>query len=100
MSAGQEPCPCEVDHLIPLDLGGSNALTNLWPQPHAISATQHWDSIQKDRLEKRLHQDVCKGLIDLDTAQREISTDWTAAFVKTFGAPKPNGNGTNPVHPQ
>jgi hypothetical protein len=24
---------CEVDHLIPLELGGSNDLKNLWPQP-------------------------------------------------------------------
>src|SRR6267143_3598278 len=25
---------CEVDHLIPLELGGSNELSNLWPQPY------------------------------------------------------------------
>jgi hypothetical protein len=25
---------CEVDHLIPLELGGSNAVKNLWPQPY------------------------------------------------------------------
>ena len=25
----------EVDHLIPLELGGSNAITNLWPEPQA-----------------------------------------------------------------
>src|ERR1051326_7936292 len=24
----------EIDHLIPLELGGSNNLTNLWPQPY------------------------------------------------------------------
>jgi hypothetical protein len=26
---------CEVDHLIPLELGGSNDMTNLWPQPYS-----------------------------------------------------------------
>jgi hypothetical protein len=25
---------CEVDHLISLELGGSNDIKNLWPQPH------------------------------------------------------------------
>jgi hypothetical protein len=27
------PDCCEVDHLIPLELGGSNDMKNLWPQP-------------------------------------------------------------------
>jgi hypothetical protein len=27
------PGCCEVDHLIPLELGGSNDMKNLWPQP-------------------------------------------------------------------
>jgi hypothetical protein len=27
---------CEVDHLIPLEFGGSNRLKNLWPEPYDI----------------------------------------------------------------
>jgi len=42
---------CEVDHLIPLELGGSNRLTNLWPEPYDIT----WNAHVKDRLENRLH---------------------------------------------
>jgi hypothetical protein len=29
------PDCCEVDHLIPLELGGSNDMKNLWPEPDA-----------------------------------------------------------------
>lgn len=25
---------CEIDHLIPLEIGGSNDISNLWPQPY------------------------------------------------------------------
>jgi len=28
----------EIDHLIPLELGGSNELSNLWPQPYRPQA--------------------------------------------------------------
>ena len=31
MAPNQPPCPCELDHLIPLGLGGTNWLANLWP---------------------------------------------------------------------
>jgi hypothetical protein len=30
-----DPNGCEVDHLISLELGGSNDIKNLWPQPYA-----------------------------------------------------------------
>jgi hypothetical protein len=59
----------EVDHLISLELGGSNSIKNLWPekQPGARD---------KDKLENSLHQDVCDGTITLRTAQREIVQWW------------------------
>ena len=78
------PCPCEVDHLIPLGIGGSNRPRNLWPQPEL---TRPWNSKMKDQLEIRLRSEVCGGKIELTAAQREIATDWTAAYVKRFGAP-------------
>src|SRR5258708_5205551 len=30
-----KPAGCEVDHLISLELGGTNSIKNLWPQPYA-----------------------------------------------------------------
>ena len=71
----------EVDHLIPLELGGSNALTNLWPQSYQ---TQPWNAHVKDRLENELHRLVCAGQLPLDTAQRDIATDWIAAYQAYF----------------
>jgi hypothetical protein len=37
----------EIDHLIPLELGGSNDLSNLWPQPFRPQPAAH----EKDVLE-------------------------------------------------
>jgi hypothetical protein len=79
----QNPAPhaYEIDHLIPLELGGSNAVTNLWPQSYQ---TQPWNARVKDRLENELHRLVCAGQLPLDTAQRDIATDWIAAYRAYF----------------
>ena len=66
---GREPedgiC-CKVDHLVPLELGGSNRIANLWPEP----LDSEWNADAKDRLERRLHRLVCSGQLDLSTAQK------------------------------
>ena len=71
----------EVDHLIPLELGGSNDIINLWPQSYTIQ----WNAHDKDKLENRLHRLVCKDKLDLPTAQFEIATDWISAYKKYIG---------------
>jgi hypothetical protein len=43
----------------------------------------------KDRLEDRLHALVISRKLDLETAQREIATDWIAAYKKYIG-PSPD----------
>lgn len=78
-----EPGAYEVDHLISLELGGSNSLKNLWPE----SYTGDWNAHIKDKLENRLHTLVCDGSVDLKTAQQEIATDWIAAYQKYIGQP-------------
>jgi hypothetical protein len=82
MDPEQPPCPCDVDHLIPLALGGSNRPRNLWPQSET---TTPWNSIVKDQLESALHDEVCAGAIELEAAQHEIATDWIAAYIARFG---------------
>jgi hypothetical protein len=57
----------EVDHLIPLELGGSNAIKNLWPESHRTSP---WNAQVKDRLEGKLHALVCSGQLDLKQPNR------------------------------
>jgi hypothetical protein len=69
---------CEVDHLISRELGGADAIPNLWPQPYNPKPGAH----EKDLLENELHKEVCRGLISLEDAQREIRTDWYAAYLK------------------
>jgi hypothetical protein len=71
------PGDYEVDHLISLELGGSNARTNLWPQSYH---TQPWNARVKDALENRLHRMVCAHTIPLETAQQAIAIDWIAAY--------------------
>ena len=72
-----------VDHLIPPELGGSNSLKNLWPQPLA----GEWTYQMKNRLERRLRKLVCSGALDLKIAQHEIATDWIGAYKKYLGVP-------------
>jgi hypothetical protein len=79
-----KPREYEVDHLISLELGGSNSLKNLWPE----SYSGEWNAHVKDKLENDLHRRICKGEVDLKDAQREIATDWIAAYKKYLGEPK------------
>ena len=68
----------EVDHLVSLELGGSNGRANLFPEAAP-------GSHQKDRLENQLHDEVCAGRISLRHAQQVIATDWVAAYRARFG---------------
>jgi hypothetical protein len=73
-----------VDHLIPIRLGGSNSLRNLWPQP--LSGEWNWH--KKNKLEHTLRKLVCSGRLDLKLAQQEIATDWISAYKKYVGEPQ------------
>ncbi len=76
------PREYEIDHLVSLELGGSNSVRNLWPQSYI---TTPLNAHIKDGLENRLHDLACKGSIRLEDAQRDIATDWTKAFKKYIG---------------
>lgn len=76
------PGEYEVDHLVSLELGGSNSIRNLWPQSYV---TQPLNARVKDRVENRLHALVCSGRVPAEQAQREIAADWTAAYRKYVG---------------
>ena len=76
----------EIDHLVPLELGGADTFENLWPQSYG---TQPWNARLKDRLENRLRQLVCDGQISLQTAQEAIRVDWIAAYLQFVGPLSP-----------
>jgi hypothetical protein len=77
----------EVDHLIPLELGGSNSIRNLWPQPQGGSSPGY---PSKDRLENRLHELVCSGSLSLAVAQHAIASNWWAAYQAYLSSPAPS----------
>ena len=74
--ASHTPGQYEIDHYIPLELGGSNDVTNLWPEPASPQPGFH----EKDKVENYLHDQVCSGAMDLSTAENEISTNWVAVY--------------------
>lgn len=63
----------EEDHLISLELGGDpRDPANLWPEPYNST---HGAKV-KDQCEDKLHHAVCKGTVDLKSAQAGISGNW------------------------
>ena len=60
----------ELDHLIPLGLGGHpTSANNLWLQAWPEAAS-------KDRDELRLHREVCAGRMTLEQPQHDMLATW------------------------
>lgn len=79
----QGKCPdakhLELDHDLPLELGGADQMTNLWPQPAP-------EFKRKDVLENRLKALVCKEhAMTLPAAQSCIISNWAICYTKVFG---------------
>jgi hypothetical protein len=62
----------EVDHFIPLEIGGSNDIKNLWLEPATPAPGFH----QKDQFENFEHAQICDGTISVPEAQRRMVSDW------------------------
>ena len=75
----------EVDHLVSLEIGGSNVIANLWPEPYA----GRWGARTKDVLEDRLHELVCDGRLRLRSAQHIEAADWVLAYRRYVGGTPP-----------
>ena len=65
----------ELDHLVSLELGGSNDATNLWPESPPTPNP-------KDKVENALNAAVCDGRVTLAAAQDAIASDWLTAEAK------------------
>jgi hypothetical protein len=66
----------EVDHLVSLELGGSNDIANLWPEAAEPRPGFH----EKDQVENYLHDQVCSGAVPLAQAQSQIATNWLDVY--------------------
>lgn len=62
----------EIDHLIPLSLGGSNEMANLWPK----SAEPFPGFFEKNVTGNYLKEEVCAGKMALSVAQEQIAKNW------------------------
>jgi hypothetical protein len=70
----------EIDHLVPLELGGSNSISNLFPEAAAPRPGFH----EKDQLENETHDRACSGG-DWRLMQRRIAADWTKLYISLIG---------------
>ncbi len=66
----------EVDHFIPLAIGGNNDSANLFPEAAAPAPGFR----EKDVVEIFLQQEVCAGRADLGAAQRQIASNWLTVY--------------------
>ena len=71
---------CKIDHLIPLSIGGSNDIQNLWPHEYGAD----WTVFEKTRLEVRLRKEVCGGKLPIGEAQQCVQQDWTKCFLRFY----------------
>lgn len=80
----------EMDHLVPIELGGApDNPANLWPErnaPASPAMEKKWGldpsyvENPKDILEDALHELVCSGKVGLATAQQAIAVNWVKAY--------------------
>jgi hypothetical protein len=76
----------ELDFLITPELGGAADEANLWPERYALPT---WNARVKDQLEGLLPGLVCNGTVPLEIAQRDIASDWIAAYKRYFNTSLP-----------
>ena len=74
----------EIDHIVSLELGGSNDIANLYPEKATLPGSAPGFHV-KDKLENKLHDLVCDGTMSLRSVQRQIAANWQALYKKVFG---------------
>jgi hypothetical protein len=69
---------CELDHVVPLELGGADTLDNIWPQCGPTGAPLPVRFFkEKDIVENYLAAEVKSGRRTLIAAQKGVAADWT-----------------------
>jgi hypothetical protein len=84
LPAGHFGYALQIDHIVPVRVGGSNNIANLYPEEAAFGDGSPGFPA-KDRLETRLRALVCARRIELRSAQRQIAANWEKLYRKLFG---------------
>ncbi|HKP92535.1 MAG TPA: hypothetical protein VJS88_01470 [Chthoniobacterales bacterium] len=72
----------KIDHLVPLELGGADAIENLWPQNIRVKP---YGAERKELLTGILVAKIAAGKLALSQAQEEVRRDWIDAFIDHVG---------------
>jgi hypothetical protein len=76
----------EVDHFIPIGLGGASVEQNLWPEPrHDVVDGCDLGAITKDRLEEELIDEVRDLKISPGQAREVITSNWVEGYKRYVG---------------
>jgi len=78
----------EIDHIVSLELGGSNDPANLFPEEARFTGHQPGFHV-KDKLENAVHNALCAGKISLRSAQQQIANNWEMLYKNMLGVPPP-----------
>ena len=83
---------CELDYLVPLELGGADTLDNVWPEcgPANVPVWKRYFR-RKDLVEGYLTKRVEEGKMKLWDAQQGIAKDWTQYLPAAMKACIPGG---------
>ena len=74
----------EIDHIVSLELGGSNDIANLYPEKAVLPGHAPGFRV-KDKLENKLHALVCAGQMTLRAARQQVASNWERLFKKVYG---------------
>ena len=66
---------CELDHLVPLEMGGADSLDNIWPQCGQAPNGKNYKEI-KDVVEDYMAIKILQGM-NIESARKGIASDWT-----------------------
>lgn len=81
MEARRYGSSLEIDHIVSLELGGSNEIANLFPE----TLFAHPGYRIKDKLENKLHDLVCSGAMTLRSVRVRIASDWQKLYKQVYG---------------
>ena len=81
----------EEDHRVSLEVGGApKSPKNLWPEPY----NGKWNAHLKDKVENRIHEEICTGQITLKQGRSMLMGDWETVYKHFFPASWKNASTT------